>query len=147
MQEEELLLAFLDDIYIVSSPARTRTIYNLLQVHLHSIAGIQLHEGKTRVWNRAGECPPDVADLGDEVWSPRCTKLLGTQVGSPEFIHALAMERSNEERQMWEAIDGVPDLQCAWQIMVQCAGPRVTTSSAQCHLVSRVRSLKVTTQA
>ena len=24
---------------------------------------------------------------------------------------------------MWEAIDWVPDMQCAWQILVQCAGP------------------------
>ena len=47
-------------------------IHNALEeVHLHRMAGIQLHEGKTKVWNRAGECPPDVADHGDEVWSPR----------------------------------------------------------------------------
>ena len=124
MQEGELLFAFLDDIYIVSSPVRTRAIYDLLQDHLHRMAGIQLHEGKTRVWNRAGVCPPNVADLGDEVWSPRGVKILGTPVGSPEFIHALTMERLEEERQLWKAIDWVPDLQCAWQILVQCAGPR-----------------------
>ena len=124
MQEEELLFAFLDDIYIVSSPVRTRAIYDLLQDHLHRMAGIQLHEGKTRVWNRAGVCPPNVADLGDEVWSPRGVKILGTPVGSPEFIHPLTMERLEEERQLWKAIDWVPDLQCAWQILVQCAGPR-----------------------
>ena len=34
------------------------------------------------------------------------------------------MERLDEERQFWEAIDWVPDLQCAWQILVHCAGSR-----------------------
>ena len=102
MQEGELLFAFLDDIYIVSSPARTRRIYDLLQTHL--MAGIQLHEGKTSVWNKAGVCLPEVAELGDEVWSPRGVKILGTPVGSPEFVHALARDRL-EERLLWEAIN------------------------------------------
>ena len=39
----EHLFAFLDDIYVLCSPER--------------IAGIQWHEGKTRVWNRARVCP------------------------------------------------------------------------------------------
>ena len=122
MQEGELLFAFLDDIYIVSSPARTRRIYDLLQTHLYRMAGIQLHEGKTRVWNKAGVCPPEEAELGDEVWSPRGVKILGTPVGSPEFVHALARDRL--DCLLWEAINWVPDLQCAWQILAQCAGPR-----------------------
>ena len=81
MQEGELLFAFLDDIYIVSSPARTRRIYDLLQTHLYRMAGIQLHEGKTRVWNKAGVCPPEVAELGDEVWSPQRREDLGDTSG------------------------------------------------------------------
>ena len=31
---------------------------------------------------------------------------------------------------MWNAIPSVPDLQCAWQLLLQCAGPR-------CHHVLR----------
>ena len=45
----EHVFAFLDDIY--------------------AGGGIELHAGKTRVWNKAGECPPDVVELGDEVWN------------------------------------------------------------------------------
>ena len=30
----------------------------------------------------------------------------------------------DEETQLWRAIPSVPDLQCAWQLLVQCAGPR-----------------------
>ena len=136
MQEEELLFAFLDDIYIVSSPAGTRIIYNLLQTFLRRMAGIQQHEGKTRVWNRAGVCPPDVAELGDEVWSPRGVKILETPVGSPEFVHgcgepSIGCRNYNARSKFWR----------------NAPGPGVTTSSARCHPVSRVRMLKAATQA
>ena len=49
----ELLFAFLDDIYVVCSQARVRTVFNLLSVKLFDGAGIRLHAGKTRVWNKA----------------------------------------------------------------------------------------------
>ena len=49
-------------------------------------AGIQLHSGKTRVWNRDGTCPAGVEELVDEVWSPSGIKILGTPIGSPEFV-------------------------------------------------------------
>ena len=90
------------------------------------MAGTQLHEGKTRVWNRAGDCPPDVADLGDEVWSPEA------------FIHALAMERFDEERPI---CCGRPSIGCGTcsvrgKFWCDAPGPGVTTSFAQCHPVS-----------
>ena len=124
MQDGEFLFAFLDDVCIIASPARTRTIYNLVQDRLHTMAGIQLHQGKTRVWNREGTCPADLEDLGEEVWSPRGVKILGTPIGSQEFVRSLGVERLQEEQRLWEAVSWVPDLQCAWQILLQCAGPR-----------------------
>ena len=33
-------------------------------------------------------------------------------------------ERLQRERELWEAIPWVPDLQCGWQVLLQCAGPR-----------------------
>ena len=53
LQEGELLF-----LYVVSVPDRTRVLYDLLADRLHTMAGIQLHEGKTRTRNAAGECPP-----------------------------------------------------------------------------------------
>ena len=53
-----LLFAFLDDIYVVCSQARVRIVFNLLSVKLFAGAGIRLHAGKTRVWNKAGIHPP-----------------------------------------------------------------------------------------
>ena len=60
----ELLFAFLDDIYVVSQPGRIREVYDMLGTALQEQAGIRLHSGKTRVWNKAGIHPLDIDDLG-----------------------------------------------------------------------------------
>ena len=43
---------------------RIRALYDAFSVALWDRARIRLHEGKTRIWNAAGEEPPAVADLG-----------------------------------------------------------------------------------
>ena len=78
----ELLFAFLDDIYVVCSQARVRTVFNLLSVKLSDRAGIRLHAGKTRVWNKAGICPPNMGDRsrgvelrGSRSWAPQSVQM------------------------------------------------------------------------
>ena len=82
----ELLFASLDVVYAVAAPDRIRPIYDLLGAKLFERAGIRLHTGKTRTWNRAGQRPPDMEDLGPEVWSQEGVKILGTPLGSDVFI-------------------------------------------------------------
>ena len=53
----EYLFAFLDDVYAICMPERTRAVYDLLSEKLLAGAGIRLHTGKTRVWNQAGSAP------------------------------------------------------------------------------------------
>ena len=120
----EHVFAFLDDTYVVSLPERTRAIFNLAAEKLGEGAGIELHAGKTRVWNRVGGCPLGMEELGPEVWNAAGFKILGTPVGTAEFEHAVCAARSAEEDKLWKAIKWIPDLQCAWQVLVQCAGPR-----------------------
>ena len=60
----------------VSNPDRTRHLYDLLGEKL-AHAGIRLHAGKTRTWNKASERPPNIDDLGDEVWNPEGDQDLG----------------------------------------------------------------------
>ena len=124
LNEGEYLFAFLDDIYVLAKPGRVRDIYNLLDERLFTRAGIQLHTGKTRTWNRAGVPPPRMEELGPDVWSGSGIKILGTPVGDDEFVRRLSEERISKEQHLWRAIAWVPDLQCAWQILLQCAGPR-----------------------
>ena len=73
--EGERLFAFLDDIYVVTTPERVGHVYTLLHVHLQRHSSIQINGGKTRVWNAAGERPP-ACDLlerlspDERVWPP-----------------------------------------------------------------------------
>ena len=96
----------------------------MLGIALQEQAGIRLHSGKTRVWNKAGIHPRDIDDLGPEVWCKEGVKILGTPVGSDSYMEVATDERINEEARKWAALAWVPDLQCAWQILLQCAGPR-----------------------
>ena len=57
LRPEDKLFAYLDDVHVVSPPHRTRVAYNILAEQILTGAGIQLHTGKTRVWNRGGTSP------------------------------------------------------------------------------------------
>ena len=120
----ECIFAFLDDVYALSSPGWTCAMYKLLEKILFAIAGIRLHTGKTRTWSKAGEIPECMEELGDEVESSTGINILGTPVGSEEFHLASTRERLAEEEVLWRAIPWAQDLQCASQLLVQCAGPR-----------------------
>ena len=124
LEPGEQLCAFLDDVYALCEPARVRPIYDLLADALHRAAGIQLHQGKTRVWNRGGVLPENISDLGPDVWCADGIMVLGTPLGNDAFAATQVQERLDDERLLWDAIPTVPDLQSAWQILLQSAGPR-----------------------
>ena len=45
-------------------------------------------------------------------------------MGSDLFVSEVSAARLEEESRLWEALSWVPDVQCAWQILLQCVGPR-----------------------
>ena len=47
---------------------------------------------------------------------PQGVKVLGTPIGSFEFIKEVSDRRLEEEQRLWDAIPWIPDLQCAWQV-------------------------------
>ena len=47
LEANETLFAYLDDVCVVTSPEHTRPVYDLLGHHLQSMAGIQIHVGRT----------------------------------------------------------------------------------------------------
>ncbi len=126
LQPGEDLAAFLDDVYVLCKPDRVRDIYNMLEEAFGRIAGIQLHTGKTRVWNKSGITPRNIEDLGGEggAWSPDGVVLLGVPVGTPDFVRAHAQERLEEEKRFLAEIEELTDPQCAWQLLTRCAVPR-----------------------
>ena len=99
----ERLFAFHDDIYVTCSPGRVFPIFNTLRRELWMHSRIQIHLGKTQVWNRRGVEPPGWQRLAADAQSydsdavvcrgDRTLPLenqgllvLGTPLGSPEFV-------------------------------------------------------------
>ena len=54
----ERLFAFLDDIYVTTTPERVGIVHNNLEQELSRHSRIHIHVGKTQVWNAAGVRPP-----------------------------------------------------------------------------------------
>jgi hypothetical protein len=63
IREGEHIFAYLDDIYIVSHPDRSRAIFDLAGTALWEHARIRINLGKTRAWNAAGDEPPRMQEL------------------------------------------------------------------------------------
>ena len=124
LEPGEQLCAFLDDIYLLCPPSRVQHLHTVLTEALSRHASIQLHQGKTKTWNHAGIVPENVETLGPDAWQPEGITVLGTPIGSPQYIQRKMDERISKERELWMAIPTVPDLQCAWQLLVQSANPR-----------------------
>ena len=94
------------------------------------LARIRLHEGKTRIWNAAGEEPPAVADLGGDAHEPvwvgdwslppvrQGLTVLGSLLG-----HDLQSKRAKHDR-LLQRILHLDDLQAAWLLPQSCAAPR-----------------------
>ena len=100
LREGQVLFAFLDDVYVVTGPNRTREVFDLLAEHLWRFAGISLHTGKTRVWNISGVSSQNVEDLGEQVWNREGIKVLGTPVGTDQFVSDAVTERVQEESRL-----------------------------------------------
>ena len=131
LRPTECLLAFLDDIYLVTEPARIATLHRELAFHLWTRAGISLHAGKTQIWNKSGRCPPGcegifeaarVADLDAVVWKGDQTLptesqglvVLGAPLGHADFVAKKLRAKTEEHTVLLQRILAVQDLHCAW---------------------------------
>ena len=51
-------------------------------------------------------------------------RVLGTPLGHREFVEAEVLRTSEEHTTLLDRIEAVPDLQCAWLILLFCAAAR-----------------------
>ena len=87
------------------------------------IAGISLHQGKTRVWNPAGV----VAEVGQEAWQPDGITVLGTPIRK-HAVHR--WKRGSRGKECWERQSSLfLTSNGAWQILLQSANPRANHST------------------
>ena len=131
LHPDDTLVAFLDDLYVITSPSRARAALDETVRAVEDRCGIASNLGKTRVIAAtAGPAPPGIAELGDDVWrgdkpdAQRGVVVLGSPVGHPAFVQGWAEERLRAEQLLLDQLPKLPDLQCAWLLLLLCASPR-----------------------
>ena len=151
LNEDDFLLAFLDDLYIVTSHDRARAAFDVVTSEVASGAGVRTHLGKLRLWSKnGGDCPDGFTGFESEIWTGNAQpeycgiKVLGTPLGHPGFVDAHARGRLEEEQRFLNKLPRLADLQCAWLLLSYCAVPRanhllrvlppgVVAAYANCH--------------
>ena len=111
----EHFFAVLDDVCVVCTPELTKTVHDLLVWRKRRFDSTL----ETRGCGTNEESASQECDCPPEVWSPQGVKILRTPVGTKAFENVACGERIEEEK-LWNAIHWIPDLQCAWQVLVQC---------------------------
>lgn len=149
LHADDILLAFLDDLYAVTTRERARHVYDVVTEAVRVMAGVRAHSGKTLVFSMAGgPPPPGIADLdtpehrvwvGDLEPHRRGLIVLGVPVGAPEFRAAALADdgctpahsppthlsaRVVEERRFLDVLPAVQDPQSVWLLLRLCAEPR-----------------------
>ena len=132
----EQVRAFVDDIYVTTSPARIASVLSRLEHHLFASLRIRLHAGKTRVlWNSAGVRPPHLPPppegsatwVGNPPFPPqdRGLRVLGSPLGTDECVAAQLQHLSVQHCALLQLLPGIHDLQVSWLLLLFCASPRV----------------------
>ena len=134
----EKVCAFLDDVYILCKPERVRYLCKRAEHHLFEKTGVRLNMGKTKVFNHAGVKPQGVDELqktepnAERVWvgdhtlpaEEQGVLVLGSPVGTVAYAEQWGKKKLGEELQLLDLLPLLPDLQCAWVLLLFCAAPR-----------------------
>ena len=127
-RRDERLFAYLDDIYVVCAPERVGVIHARIEVDLWEFARIQVHLGKTQVWNRGGHYPPGCTQLqaaaqvvdpnarvwcGDGEFEVQGLRVLGIPIGNPAFVRSELRKKTVLHSVLLDRIPVVQDLQSA----------------------------------
>ena len=135
LAEGESLFAFLDDLYVLCSPERVKEVHSLIKQQLWSVANIQVHQSKTKVWNRAGVEPAGCHELtlaarlvkkDAAVWTGdpnlpsvmQGMRVLGSPIGHPDFARSVLGAENGRAFSLLDHIPSIPDLQSAWLVLV-----------------------------
>ena len=133
---EETLVAFLDDVYaVVHRPDRVGHVHGTLARQLEAHCHVRLNEGKTRVWNAAGQVPRDLGQPGMpdlSCWvgagplpdAEQGLTVLGVPFGSAVFVRTqLQVSRAGHD-QLLQRLPELDDLQASWLLLLFCCSPR-----------------------
>ena len=139
--------------------------HQILVEELWHHAKIRLHHGKTAVWNCRGEVPPDIGaleraaritDPSARVWrggihsvpEERGITILGVPVSTAEFVLRQLEVKAEEHQALLQRILDIKELQCAWLVLLYCAGARAnfyirTVSPSLSHAFATQRDTQI----
>ena len=156
LRDGEFIIAYLDDIYLLTSRDRARPAHDLVTETVWQGAGVRPHAGKTECWSAGGgPAPPGIAELGAADGAPvwkgdlpldqRGVEVLGSPVGSLEYARACLTKRAVEEAGFLEDLPGLGDAQMEWLLLSCCGAPRAnyifrTTPSRHARTHARSRA-------
>ena len=137
----EKIFAFLDDMYLVCRPDRVVAVYEIVRQELQRHTNIDIHCGKTKIWNRSGEKPSGVDQLtaAARVQDPRAIvwrgdaelpvseqgmKVLGVPLGREEYAIRFLEKKTEHHDTLFDRIPLVPDVQASWLLLSYCAATR-----------------------
>ena len=136
LADGEKLLAYLDDVMVISRPERVRTVITIIDEELARHAHLNIHYGKTHVWNRGGVAPQGIDELARlarlvtpdaVVWrgdTQLPVRLLGVPIGSPDFVRQQLEDKSAEQDLLFHRIPLMEDTQACWLLLLMCAATR-----------------------
>jgi hypothetical protein len=100
----EHLLAFLDDLYVVTSRGRAHEVFEIVTECVDRKVGVRTHLGKLKAWSSGGgPAPPDIGAIGPDVWTAdkpdhlNGLVVLGTPLGKPPFVEAFINDKIEAE--------------------------------------------------
>ena len=140
MHPSAKLMAFLDDVYVVTSPPQVAECFTHLERELWAHAGIRINLGKTQIFQQgrrsSSKLPAHysrqaVSWRGDSGLpaEQQGVTILGTPLGHVEFVKSQLRAKSEEHGVLLSRVEAVSDLQCAWLILSCCCVAR-----ANCYL-------------
>ena len=161
LRGNEIVLAYLDDVYAACGPLRVASVHTSVEEELFTYANIRVHHGKTQVWKRGGVMPEGIEELTQAarwvkpdavVWkgdpelphAQQGLKVLGVPIGQPEYVRDFLEKKSREQEVLFNKIPGINDPQAAWLLLLMCAStrsnfwlrgvrPEQTEAFADCH--------------
>ena len=109
LHADDVLIAFLDDLYILTRRSRAKEAIDIVTGKVSEMAGVQTHLGKLEAWSPSGgPAPPGLNDLSPTAWKADLPeeqngiKILGAPLGQPAFVKAHLTERLHEEKTFLE---------------------------------------------
>jgi len=132
LPEGAIIVAYLDDIYVVCDPSDAYTIFGSVRDELRRICHIDVNLGKLAVWSKEMQpVPDDLAVLGPDIWKADLPlalngiKVVGSPIGTDEYIVEVGREVVNEEVQLLDFLPQLASLQVSWLLLYFCAVPRI----------------------